>query len=408
MKLDYEKIKKIADKYGDSFYLFDSTELSNNYCELLRSFKKIYPKTEIAYSYKTNYTPRICRIVNSLGGSAEIVSEMELWLALHVGVGGSKIYYNGPYKKEKYIEELMLKGGHVNVDAEYEIELIEKIAKRHRDTSFSVGVRCNIDIGQDIPSRFGFDVSSGELEEAVKKINSIANIHVNGLHCHIPYRDPKTYVSRMTALSDILKKFPEYSWDYISLGGGYMGKVSEQLAVQMTFAPPTFDDYANIIADGMNNLFNDKDNRPTLIIEPGSALVADTFKYVTKVINIKRARDKIVVGLTGSTYQMNPSVKSTRRPITVYHSEALHDIEEYQHIDMAGYTCIESDYLYKDYCGGIAVDDYVVFDNVGSYSVVMKPPFILPDIPILEIDDQDKIGCIKRAQDSKDVFKDFI
>ena len=73
---------------------------------------------------------------------------------------------------------------------------------------------------------------------------------------------------------------------------------------------------------------------------------------------------------------------------------------------MAGYTCIESDYLYKGYKGNLAKGDFVVFHNVGSYSLVMKPPFILPDVPCLEMNDG-TIMQVKRKQSVESIFEDF-
>lgn len=403
MELNYRTLNELSIKYGDSFYLLDSNVFRDNYKEMLKAFKNIYPKTRIAYSYKTNYIPKICRMVSALGGAAEIVSEMELWLARQIGVEGKDIYYNGPYKKAEFIEELLLLEGHVNLDAEYEISIVEKIAEKYPSHIFKVGIRCNVDIGQEDPSRFGFDVSSGALQNAVNRLNAIGNVHVSGLHCHIPFRTLDSYVQRMKALNDILDRFPEYEWEYISLGGGYMGKVDEEIARQLPYTPPTFSDYAAVVAGGMKLLFEQSDYKPTLIIEPGSALVANAVKYVTRVLNIKVARDKHIASLTGSTYQINPSVKGIRRPITVYHGADESEPKTYENLDMAGYTCIESDYLYKDYSGALTVGDFVVFDNVGSYSVVMKPPFILPDIPVLELS-EDGEEVVKRGQTPEDVF----
>ena len=407
--LSYELLDKIAKEYGESFYLIESAIIKENYDELLNAFQKIYQETKIAYSYKTNYTPKVCKLINDLGGAAEVVSEMELWLAKHIGVEASEIYYNGPYKKVEYIEEALLQGVHVNLDAEYEIAAVRSIANKYPDKQFAVGLRCNIDIGQEIPSRFGFDVESGDLKRAVEDIKTIANVKVTGLHCHIPFRTLETYKLRVEKMNEILDMFPQQQLSYISMGGGYMGKIDKKMSDQFDFMPPSFEDYADVVAGFMKNRYQDEEERPRLIIEPGSALVANSMKYVTKVLNIKNARDIKIASLSGSTFQINPSVKNMNRPLEVYQTpDNAKSDAEFDNLYMAGYTCIEADYLYKGYSGKLGTGDYVVFGNVGSYSVVMKPPFILPDIPILEIINDSTINLWKRTQTPEDIFGLFL
>ena len=85
--------------------------------------------------------------------------------------------------------------------------------------------------------------------------------------------------------------------------------------------------------------------------------------------------------------------------------EVIHTAEGqlYHDLDMVGYTCIESDVLYRQYSGQLAVGDFVVFSNCGSYSIVMKPPFILPNVPVVDIS-QGETRLIKRAETFEDVF----
>ena len=334
---------------------------------------------------------------------------MELWLAQNIGVKSNKIYYNDPYKKPEYIEEAMLSGVHVNLDAEYEIEIVHKIAEKHPEHLFEIGLRCNIDIGQEEPSRFGFDVASGALKKAIEIIESTKNVTVTGLHCHIPFRTLKSYEQRAEEMDKILNMFPDHHFSYISMGGGYMGEIDDQMKAQFDFTPPNFEDYAGIVAGFMKKRYEKETDKPVLIIEPGSAMVANAMKYVTKVLNIKHVRDLQIASLTGSTFQMNPSVKNMNRPIKVYGvPDSAGRRESCRNLYMAGYTCIESDYLYKGYNGELGVGDYVVFGNVGSYSVVMKPPFILPDIAILEIQDDGEIRVWKEAQKVEDIFCQFV
>ena len=75
---------------------------------------------------------------------------------------------------------------------------------------------------------------------------------------------------------------------------------------------------------------------------------------------------------------------------------------------MVGYTCIETDYLTKKLKAPLSKGDFLVYKNVGSYSVVMRPPFILPSNPILLYSGKNKgLKLIKRRQSNNDVFKLF-
>ena len=89
----------------------------------------------------------------------------------------------------------------------------------------------------------------------------------------------------------------------------------------------------------------------------------------------------------------------------------LHNIgngerKDYLDLDFGGFTCIESDYLYRHYDGSLAVGDIVEFGNVGSYSVVLKPPFILPNFPMIDISGN-SVELIKRGEVFDDLFHTF-
>ena len=146
MLINSEILNGLREKYGEAYYLIDSVQFRNNFMELKEAFSNIYSNFNIAYSYKTNYVPKLCKIVNELGGYAEVVSEMEAELALKVGVQPEKIIWNGPIKEEKKLEELLLKGVTVNIDSEEEKNLIQTIVEKNPDNIFNIGIRCNFDV----------------------------------------------------------------------------------------------------------------------------------------------------------------------------------------------------------------------------------------------------------------------
>ena len=95
-------------------------------------------------------------------------------------------------------------------------------------------------------------------------------------------------------------------------------------------------------------------------------------------------------------------------PIECFSSPSSTDRQTLENAYFGGYTCIEGDYLYKGFNGELSVGDFVVFDDVGSYSIVMKPPFILPNVAILEPLDRGKsLAVIKRGENFEDIFSTY-
>jgi len=155
MELSLELLMKLEKEYGDSFYIFDLQRFESNYKELLECFRSIYARSNIAYSYKTNYIPKLCKRVNLLGGYAEVVSRMEYDLALNIGVPPQRIIFNGPLKLYEDIEYALLAGSIINLDSFYEISMVEAVARQFPARKFAVGIRCNFDVGTGNVSRFG-------------------------------------------------------------------------------------------------------------------------------------------------------------------------------------------------------------------------------------------------------------
>ena len=396
-------LQQLTEQFGDAFYLLESTQFRQNYSELKAAFSKIYPNFNIAYSYKTNYTPKLCRIVNELGGFAEVVSDMEMEIALRIGVMPEKIIWNGPFKNAKKMEQLLVMGGTVNIDSAYEIPLIRSIADKYPNHTLHIGIRCNFEVNDGVVSRFGFDVTSKDFIEALELVKNTSNIHLAGLQCHFATRSLHTWRPRaegMLALIDSIGIIPER----IDLGGGLFGKMADSLKAQFNSAIPTYDEYAEAVATVISERFGHMDNPPLLLIEPGSALVGDCMRFAAKVVNIKNVRGKAIATLQGSIYNINPTLNTKNPPIAVYAMGG--EQKEYIDLDFGGFTCIESDYLYRHYDGKLAVGDMVVFGNVGSYSVVLKPPFILPNFPVLDICGE-QVEVIKRGENFDDLFHTF-
>lgn len=405
MEINYSNLQELENKFGESFYLLNTDVFKSNFDEFLGEFRKIYPKTFIGYSYKTNYTPKICEIVYDKGGYAEVVSEMEYDLAVKVGVPTKQIIVNGPYKNKKALQKFLLSGSIVNLDSYREVDNLITIAKANRDVELNVGIRCNFEINDDLISRFGFDVEHKDFLTIFNRIKEESNIQLKGLHCHFPNRDLESYIPRVEKMLLLVDKLFTQAPDFIDIGGGYFGKMHKDLASQFNCPVPKYFEYAEIIATRINEKFSHltQEEKPKLFLEPGSAVVANTMQFVSKVIDIKNVRNKRIAMTSGSKFNIGLLTSKVNMPMQVFSKEIN---QEECVTQISGYTCIEADYLFKDYKGKVEVDDYLVFDNVGSYSVVFKPPFILPNVPVIEIN---KSGYqeVKRQETMEDIFQTF-
>ena len=401
MEINKKVINALRKEYGDAFYLLDSAQFRKNFQELKEAFGKIYPKFNIAYSYKTNYTPKLCRLVNEMGGYAEVVSEMELEIARRVGCKPKHIIWNGPIKNPAIVEDFLLDGGCINIDGREELTIIKAIHEKHADKKITVGIRCNYDVNDGVTSRFGFDVDGEDFREAVEFATKTNNVHFINFQCHFAKRQIEYWPARAKGMVDLINRIgiiPER----IDIGGGLFGKMADSLKAQFSSVIPDYTAYAENAAKYFADYFGDKNVKPELIIEPGSAVVGDCMKFVGTVKTIKNVRGKWIATVMGS--QKNISMSGINPPMEVIPMGG--EQKEYQDLDMVGFTCIEGDVLYRNYTGKLAHEDAIIISNCGSYSLVMKPPFILPNFPVLDISDG-KTELIKRGETFDDLFHTF-
>ena len=399
--MDKQIIEQLRAEYGEAFYLLDSAQFRMNFAELKTAFNNIYPNWNIAYSYKTNYTPKLCKIVNELGGYAEVVSEMELEIAKRVGCKMDRVIWNGPIKNVPIMEQFLLDGGTINIDSIEELEQVKDIHNRHADKLIHVGIRCNYDVNDGVVSRFGFDIDGVEFMEAVKFATTTKNVKFINFQCHFAKRQIAYWPARAKGMVDLIDRLGVIP-ERIDIGGGLFGKMADSLRAQFSCEIPDYEAYAKAAAQVFADYFADKGVKPELLIEPGSAVVGDCMKFIGTVKTIKNVRGKWIATVLGS--QKNISMTGINPPMEVIAMGG--EQKEYKDLDFVGFTCIEGDVLYHNYTGKLAHQDAIVISNCGSYSLVMKPPFILPNFPVLDIS-EGKTEVIKRAENFDDLFHTF-
>ncbi len=395
-KLQFTQLKKISDSMkGCPIYLFNADRFTKNFTDLQNEFRKIYPNTRIAYSYKTNFVPGIGEMVKHLGGYAEVVSSMEFDIAMCVvSSDPERIIYNGLLQDECMLA-LLKCGGKVNVES---MECLEYVLKNASGEA-KIGIR----IG-DTDSRFGFQES--DLFDVLARIVATKK-KVAGIHCHVGgSRSLETWrkkTQRMLRIAKDIEKILKYPLKYIDLGGHLYGRMDRELEKQFGDDIPTFQDYAETVATMVRDAYQEKESMPQLILEPGTALVADAVDILATVQNVKRRKGKSVATLNVSSYDCG--MIADYKDLTI-DNISTPDTKDSDLAVICGYTCMEEDYINRNYNGTLKTGDDVLIRNCGAYSVSMKGDFIFPSIGMVKVNDSYEIlEVMKEPDQSRDAVE---
>lgn len=335
-----------------------------------------FKKSIVGYSVKTNSTPYCMKLAGELGAYAEVVSHDEYELARLCGFHQKHIIYNGPMKSEETFIDAVEKGAIVNIDTMRELAWLQKLPK---DKTFNVGIRLNINIsnispedaeGEDDNSRFGFSDVTSEFSDVIGFIKALPNIYLAGLHIHrtAHSRSLNFYRNSINYACGIIKKY-SLNLTYIDVGGGYFGIFQNK---------PTYQQYSDTFSEVLKQHGLEELN---VIVEPGNALVASCYDFLTEVIDVKHVQNKRwFVTTDGSRNDIDPFFKK----------ESYLDEELYQCVTakveeqiISGCTCLEYDRLFvlKDK-PLLGIGDRILYKNVGAYTMCLTPMFIryIPNI----------------------------
>jgi diaminopimelate decarboxylase len=401
----WEDLDRTAASHGPSFFLADVQHFEATVSRLRARFQERYPKTQVAYSYKTNYLPAFIRCAHALGAYSEVVSRFEYEFACGLGIAPDRIIFNGPLKSADDLALALREGTRVHVDSLLELDRLLKVA-RGRASPAPIGLRCQL-AGNTPGSRFGIDIASPKGRDAVRAIDASPNVRLASLQVHHSAdRTAATYQARAAALVDLHRDVLDgRPLDYIDIGGGFASAMEPGLAAQLGSPPPPFEAYA----DAVGGVFHDAygDDGPGLVLEPGIGVLADAMVFVTRVEVLKELHGLRFAMLDGSVFNVKPLRHAINLPISV--AEKPGAARQRGPWDLTGHTCMEKavDLLHENYPHPLAVGDYVIVRNIGAYSIVLNAPFIHGTPPIVELARGRPGRLLRRASTAVDLLESF-
>lgn len=363
-------------------FLLDQEELTRSIIGFRDALNNRFQQAVVGYSVKTNSLPYCLSLAKEKGCYAEVVSYDEYSLALRCGFKKKQIVYNGPLKSEESFLDAIQNGAIVNIEAKRELEWLNQLPK---DKTFQVGIRLNINISKISPedadgdndnSRFGFSDETEELKNAISYIATFPNIKLAGLHIHrtAHNRSVHFYQNSIRFACETIKKYG-LSLDYLDVGGGYFGIFPNK---------PTYQQYAGAFYETLKEYSLEK---LTLIVEPGNALVASCFSFLSEVIDVKHVEEgRWFITTDGSRNDVDPFFRKTGYMTEIIRTGEQEVVEEQI---IAGCTCLEYDRLFPLYQQPLlSVGDRILYKNVGAYTMCLSPLFIryIPNVYLKEKD----------------------
>lgn len=391
MEIEGVEVEDLKQEYGTPFYLYIPKVAEKKYNSLYNAFNQI-SDTEIAYSYKTNYSPEICRDLHTLGAKPEVIAGFEYKLAKKLDQDLSKVIVNGPYKQKEELREYIRNGSKIHVDNKEEFNKIKNIAQaEEKDARLSI--RISFDLGENTWSKFGFDRENAL--KLVEEIGSADSIDLEGIHTHIGTNivDLEKYRENSKQINSFLDE-ADQDISYIDVGGGFATKgACPSNKPHGEWEVPSAQEYARAVLEPLKSKLNDR----KLILEPGRYLVDEALLLVTKIFAEKQIKGRkslfVDAGVNNlpSAYYRNHSVLKTEK--------------ETERVDVYGPLCMQVDCLQKglEISAGKDEGDLLLFNNAGAYSNTQSMQFIRSRPPTVKVEDGQS-EVIRRAEKFEDIF----
>jgi len=433
----------LARDYDTPLFVFSATRIRSNIERLKEAAARVEHPVRFCYASKANSNMAVLAAVRDAGIDIEVNSGGELFKALRVGFRPDQIIFNGTSKTDAELNEAVAAGIYsINVDSIYEIELVEKAARRTGKQARialrlvpEIGTRSHLGLQTALlTSKFG--ISSSEVLEAFRRaLRNPELIHVGGIHIHVGSQTPDVapFAAAFKAMWEhlaIIHRETGHTLEHINLGGGipvnYLrdrsqaDQLPEHEREMLGADLEPFDVlYAALNAARESARSAEVEHlldRVTILLEPGRSIIADAGLVLTTVRNTKQrpeTNDQWL--LTDAGYNLLLSMNNYKWYYHLINASRAEDkaSDDYK---VAGPLCDSGD-VYFDIERGGRLPDYrklptnvqpgevLALLNSGAYSLAQMFPYNGRPLPAaVMIREGGRVDLIRR----RDSYEDLI
>jgi diaminopimelate decarboxylase len=293
-------VRDLAEQFGTPLYVCDEEDVRSRCRDYLAAFG---PDGRVFYAAKAFCSRAVLRWVSSEGLGVDVCTGGELEVALSAGVPPEQITLHGNNKSlEELTRAVGARVGHIVVDSFEEIARLAYLTGSGRPLSAEPAFRPNVLVrvttGVEAHThefmatahddqKFGFSLSSGAADEAVRRVLACPGLSFAGLHSHIGSQIFDTAgfevaAHRVVELAVRIRDEHGVEIAELDLGGGFgIAYTEEDDAPE----PKEVAQSLRGIVDGQCRAAGLA--RPRLTVEPGRAIVGPSTVSLYSVGTIK-------------------------------------------------------------------------------------------------------------------------
>lgn len=398
----------LAKKYKTPLMIYDIEIVRKN----IRVFKDAlasYPADyEISYASKAFSSLAIYQVMKQEEISIDVVSEGELYLARQAKFSSHKINFHGNNKSWQELEEALdYNIGHIIVDNFHELSMLNQLIQQRKQKikillritpGIAADTHSHIMTGQT-DSKFGFDLESGQAEEAVRMALNMPYIELSGLHMHIGSQIFGTD-SYLLSMDHVLKYAKKWSNDFdfqlkiFNIGGGFgIQHTPEDKAVSVKRQ-------VEAISHKLVKLLDQYElDYPILQIEPGRSIVGTagtTIYEIGSQKNIPGVRNYISID-GGMTDNLRPALYGAKYFASIANRMTATRTKK---VSVAGKACESGDMLIMDLdVPEVKAGDYLAVFNTGDYTFAMASNYNrIPRLAVVFVEEGRDFLAIRREK----------
>ena len=411
--MSMEEIEDIIRRYDTPVYVIDEQMIHKKINELLNAYESFKGRVEVAYSLKANFNPSLIKLFIKDNTMFDITALEEIYFYKKCKGDLSRVIYTSV--TEGYDEYLQVLNEGIDRIAVSSYNGLLNLIKASKDTNTNPHtiIRINPEIGVKASikasyrdGKFGVPLYTNTNDNASNLLRCIINSNLNfdGFHFHLGSQitDHACFANALAKLDQFIikmKSMYDIKINTLDIGGGtpifYGNKV------------PTPEVIASSIIDKLNHMF-DKHGHFDLIIESGRYLTAEAMILLSKVLNVKEYNnDRFAILDSGYHLLLDAALLKQPYPQEVIKAKEQKDGKR---VHLAGRLCDTYDIFPKSNISrldNIDNDAYIIFYNVGAYSIVFNMPFHCQTKPAIVMKGADgNFRLVRKKQTIEELFEE--